>query len=242
MADQGQCVATDSSGPEAAAAAEEPAAPPEVLGTRTRSGRRVRTPALLLADSQAPSPARRARKPALALLKEGSAEEKEEEMVVVVEEEEGRAVAAVRLGNGCNGAEVETAPGCPDQTPREKALFVAGAKQTPAVPLGKPKSGRVWKDRNKQRFSALVRDKPLKTSWGKKMEAKQEKQMVKKFSLQLKEDKAKVKEIRNTSKIKRMKKKQLRKVEKRDTLALLQKSQSGKAKGQRSSKEAKVDN
>ncbi|CAL8238006.1 unnamed protein product [Merluccius merluccius] len=173
----------------------------------------------------------------------------------------------MRLGHGCNGAEVETAPGCPDRTPREKALFVAGAKQTPAVPLGKPKSGRVWKDRNKQRFSALVRDKPLKTSWGKKMEAKQEKQMVKKFSLQLKEDKAKVKEdkrkrqeetlkrraenerkaevvqvIRNTSKIKRMKKKQLRKVEKRDTLALLQKSQSGKAKGQRSSKEAKVDN
>ncbi|KAK6324958.1 hypothetical protein J4Q44_G00043000 [Coregonus suidteri] len=118
------------------------------------------------------------------------------------------------------------------------------------IPLGKPKSGRVWKDRNKQRFSALVRDKPLCSSWEKKMEAKREKELVKKYSVQLKEDKAREKEekrkrheenlkrraenerkaevvqvIRNTTKIKRMKKKQLRKIEKRDTLAMLQKSQ-----------------
>ncbi|XP_064191012.1 coiled-coil domain-containing protein 86 [Anguilla rostrata] len=118
------------------------------------------------------------------------------------------------------------------------------------IPLGKPKSGRVWKDRNKQRFSALLRDKPLRSSWEKKMEAKREKELVKKFTLQLKEEKAKEKEdkrkrreenlkrreanerkaeivqvIRNTTKIKRMKKKQLRKIEKRDTLALLQKSE-----------------
>ena len=41
----------------------------------------------------------------------------------------------------------------------------------------------------------MVRDKPLRTSWGKKMAAKQEQQLVKKFSLQLKQDKAKEKEV-----------------------------------------------
>ncbi|KAJ8335953.1 hypothetical protein SKAU_G00392950 [Synaphobranchus kaupii] len=122
--------------------------------------------------------------------------------------------------------------------------------QAKMIPLGRPKSGRVWKDRNKQRFSALLRDKPLRSSWERKMEAKREKELVKKLALQLKEEKAREKEekrkrreenlkrreenerkgeivqvIQNTAKIKRMKKKQLRKIEKRDTLALLQKSQ-----------------
>ncbi|KAF4071274.1 hypothetical protein AMELA_G00271340 [Ameiurus melas] len=117
------------------------------------------------------------------------------------------------------------------------------------IPLGKPKSGRVWKDRNKQRFSALLRDKPLRSSWQKKMEAKREKEMVKQYHQQLKDVKAKEKEekrkrqeenvkrreenekkaeivqvIRNTAKLKRMKKKQLRKIEKRDTLSVLQKT------------------
>ncbi|XP_062864747.1 coiled-coil domain-containing protein 86 [Trichomycterus rosablanca] len=116
------------------------------------------------------------------------------------------------------------------------------------IPLGKPKSGRVWKDRNKQRFSALLRDKPLRSSWQKKMEAKREKELVKQFHQRIKDDSAREKEekrkrreenlkrraenerkaeivqvIRNTSKLKRMKKKQLRKIEKRDTLSLLQK-------------------
>ncbi|XP_026876240.2 coiled-coil domain-containing protein 86 [Electrophorus electricus] len=119
------------------------------------------------------------------------------------------------------------------------------------VPLGKPKSGRVWKDRNKQRFSALLRDKPLRSSWQKKMEAKREKEIVKKYSQQLADEKARKKEekrtrreenlrrraenerkaeivqvIRNTAKLKRMKKKQLRKIEKRDTLQALQKTPS----------------
>lgn len=45
------------------------------------------------------------------------------------------------------------------------------------------------------RFSALVRDKPLCSSWEKKMAAKREKELVKKYSLQLKEDKAREKEV-----------------------------------------------
>jgi len=131
----------------------------------------------------------------------------------------------------------------------------SSVKLTPMIPLGKPKSGRVWKDRNKQRFSALLRDKPLCTSWEKKMEVRREKDLVKKYHLQLKEDKAREKQekrkrreetlkrraenerkaeivqvIRNTSKIKRMKKKQLRKIEKRDTLPMIQKSQPSNGK------------
>ncbi|XP_066516746.1 coiled-coil domain-containing protein 86 [Hoplias malabaricus] len=124
-----------------------------------------------------------------------------------------------------------------------------GQPTGPTVPLGKPKSGRVWKDRNKQRFSALLRDKPLRSSWEKKMEAKREKDLLKKYQQQLKDQQAREKEekrkrreenlkrreenerkaeivqvIRNTTKLKRMKKKQLRKIEKRDTLAMLQKT------------------
>ncbi|MEQ2298235.1 hypothetical protein AMECASPLE_003151 [Ameca splendens] len=147
-------------------------------------------------------------------------------------------------------AAAETAPVGSDCIPKKKPHLAPSAKQIPVVPLGKPKSGRVWKDRNKQRFSALVRDKPLCSSWEKKMQAKREKDLVKQYTVRLKEEKAQKKEekrkrreenlkrraenerkaeivqvIRNTAKIKRMKKKQLRRVEKRDTLALLQKPQ-----------------
>lgn len=45
------------------------------------------------------------------------------------------------------------------------------------------------------RFSSVVRDKQLCTSWEKKMQAKQEKLLVKQYSLQLKEEKAKQKEV-----------------------------------------------
>ncbi|TRY54383.1 hypothetical protein DNTS_031396 [Danionella cerebrum] len=122
-------------------------------------------------------------------------------------------------------------------------------KKGKTVPFGKPKSGRVWKERKTQRFSALLRDKPLCSSWEKKMQAKREKQLVKQFQQQLKDEQTREKEekkkrraenlkrraenerkaeivqvIKNTAKIKRMKKKQLRNIEKRDTLSMVQKT------------------
>ncbi|XP_061102651.1 coiled-coil domain-containing protein 86 [Conger conger] len=146
--------------------------------------------------------------------------------------------------------ETQVGLGSMEKTNMKSGLLKSNVTATRTIPLGKPKSGRIWKDRNKHRFSALLRGKTLRSSWETKMEAKREKELVNKFSLQLKEEKAREKEekrkrreetlkrreenerkaevvqvIRNTTKIKRMKKKQLRKIEKRDTLALLQKSQ-----------------
>ncbi|KAJ8000860.1 hypothetical protein DPEC_G00184770 [Dallia pectoralis] len=261
--------------------AEHESAPPVV--TRTRSGRRVRTPVLYV-DSEVPkTPTRRTRKSVIHELPNET--ESELERPVLVEpvadeprEKESRSRATracpqpvhtdtpaeescagtVVLGvtNACIGKEnkgdavrMETVPGLINKTGKKRTHSESNEKLS-LIPLGKPKSGRVWKDRNKQRFSALVRDKPLRSSWEKKMEAKQEKVMVKKYSQQLKEDKAREKAekrkrheenlkrreenerkaevtqvIRNTAKIKRMKKKQLRRIEKRDTLTMVQKSQ-----------------
>ncbi|XP_045711232.1 coiled-coil domain-containing protein 86 [Phyllostomus hastatus] len=120
--------------------------------------------------------------------------------------------------------------------------------EIPVIPKGKPKSGRVWKDRSKKRFSQMVQDKPLRTSWQRKMKERQEKKLAKDFARHLEEEKERrrqekkqrraenlrrrlenerkaeiVQVIRNPAKLKRAKKKQLRSVEKRDTLALLQK-------------------
>ncbi|XP_060627197.2 coiled-coil domain-containing protein 86 [Anolis sagrei] len=123
-------------------------------------------------------------------------------------------------------------------------------KEAPAVPRGRPKSGRVWKDASKKRFSHMTKDKPLRTSWERKMKERQEKKLVKDFARQLEEEKQREREekkqrrkenlkrrlenerkaevvqvIRNPIKLKRAKKKQLRRIEKRDTLKLLQKQQ-----------------
>ncbi|XP_072280388.1 coiled-coil domain-containing protein 86 [Pyxicephalus adspersus] len=112
------------------------------------------------------------------------------------------------------------------------------------IPQGKPKSGRVWKE-NKKRFSDMVKDRPLRTSWEIKMKARQEKKLVKSLAQQLKDDKQQEKEekrkrreenlrrrlenerkaeivqvIRNPAKLKRARKKQLRNIEKRDTLMM----------------------
>ncbi|KAB0390689.1 hypothetical protein E2I00_018322, partial [Balaenoptera physalus] len=121
-------------------------------------------------------------------------------------------------------------------------------EEVPKIPKGKPKSGRVWKDRSKKRFSQMVQDKPLRTSWQQKMKDRQERKQTKDFARHLQEEKERrrqekkqrraenlkrrlenerkaeiVQVIRNPTKLKRAKKQQLRSIEKRDTLAQLQK-------------------
>ncbi|XP_015333509.1 coiled-coil domain-containing protein 86 [Marmota marmota marmota] len=133
------------------------------------------------------------------------------------------------------------------QAPASKKLKKE-QEELPVIPKGKPKSGRVWKDRSKKRFSQMVQDKPLRTSWQRKMKERQERKLTKDFARHLQEEKEKrrqekkqrraenlrrrlenerkaevVQVIRNPAKLKRAKKKQLRSIQKRDTLALLQK-------------------
>ncbi|XP_061469037.1 coiled-coil domain-containing protein 86 isoform X1 [Rhineura floridana] len=133
---------------------------------------------------------------------------------------------------------------------RQAASLDKKRTEATALPRGKPKSGRVWKDIGKKRFSHMTQDKPLRTSWERKMKERQGKKMVKDLERQLEEEKQKeheekkqrreenlkrrqenerkaeiVQVIRNPLKLKRTKKKQLRRIEKRDTLALLQKHQ-----------------
>uniref|UniRef100_A0A0R3RWZ7 Coiled-coil domain-containing protein 86 n=1 Tax=Elaeophora elaphi TaxID=1147741 RepID=A0A0R3RWZ7_9BILA len=108
--------------------------------------------------------------------------------------------------------------------------------------LRKPKSGRWWKSIRKERSSAIVKVKPLKSSWERKMRAKVELENVKKIQQEIrnklaakkaakiearKEHERRQKEnerkaeivqvIKNAQKLKKTKKKQLRRIEKRDT-------------------------
>ncbi|OXB57415.1 hypothetical protein ASZ78_010130 [Callipepla squamata] len=138
------------------------------------------------------------------------------------------------------------------EVPRAPARRKAAKKRKEAVvaiPRGRPKSGRVWKDPGRKRFSLIVQDKPLHTSWEQKLKARQEKKLVQDLARQLQEAKQREREekkrrreenlrrrlenerkaeivqvIRNPAKLKRAKKKQLRRVEKRDTLGMLQKA------------------
>ncbi|XP_028633341.1 coiled-coil domain-containing protein 86 [Grammomys surdaster] len=133
-------------------------------------------------------------------------------------------------------------------SPQAPAAKKLKKEDLPVIPKGKPKSGRVWKDRSKKRFSQMVQDKPLRTSWQRKMKERQERKLAKDFARHLEEEKQRrrqekkerraenlrrrlenerkaeiVQVIRNPAKLKKAKKKQLRSIEKRDTLALLQK-------------------
>ncbi|EFO23913.2 hypothetical protein LOAG_04573 [Loa loa] len=108
--------------------------------------------------------------------------------------------------------------------------------------LRKPKSGRWWKSIRKERSSAVVKVKPLKSSWERKMRVKAELENVKKMQQEVrnklaakkaakiearKEHERRQKEnerkaeivqiIKNTEKLKKTKKKLLRRIEKRDT-------------------------
>ncbi|XP_069608605.1 coiled-coil domain-containing protein 86 [Ranitomeya imitator] len=130
----------------------------------------------------------------------------------------------------------------------------------PKTPQGRPKSGRVWKE-TKKRFSNMVRDRSLCTSWEVKMKQRQEKKLLKTLAQQLKDEKQQEKEakrrrreenlrrrlenerkaevvqvIRNPAKLKRARKKQLRSIEKRDTLMM---SKAGKKLSQRKSASSK---
>ncbi|XP_004874324.1 coiled-coil domain-containing protein 86 [Heterocephalus glaber] len=153
---------------------------------------------------------------------------------------------AAETVSGGLGAKKRRGPS--DQAPASKKLKREEEEALPAIPKGKPKSGRVWKDRSKKRFSQMVQDKPLHTSWKRKMKERQERQLARDFARHLEEEKARrrqekkqrraenlrrrlenerraevVQVIRNPAKLKRAKKKQLRAIQKRDTLALLQK-------------------
>uniref|UniRef100_L7M2E0 Coiled-coil domain-containing protein 86 n=1 Tax=Rhipicephalus pulchellus TaxID=72859 RepID=L7M2E0_RHIPC len=116
------------------------------------------------------------------------------------------------------------------------------------IPRGIPKSGRVWKS-EKKRFSSMVKDRPLKTSWKFKMEQRAERKALLALDREIKEEKKRkieekkkrreenlrrreenakksevVQVIKNTAKIKRMSKKQLRLVKKADTTVVSKKS------------------
>jgi len=109
------------------------------------------------------------------------------------------------------------------------------------VPMGKPKSGRVWKE-PKKRFSSIVKTRGIRLSFEKKQKLREDLKRVKEQSRAIVAQRKEAKEakkqrrienlkraeenrkknevvqvIRNTAKIKRMKKKQLRFIEKRDT-------------------------
>lgn len=142
--------------------------PPETR--RTRSGRKVRTPAALL-DAEAPvrTPTRRTRRSVLQELpavEEKNTEVAERRPESVPEEKLGmsaepepaepQAEAAAadphRADVQQSGPEpAETGPKSTDTVPHKKPRLGLSEKQKPVIPLGKPKSGRVWKNRNKQR-------------------------------------------------------------------------------------------
>lgn len=110
-----------------------------------------------------------------------------------------------------------------------------------AIPRGKPKSGRVWKN-PRTRFSSIIKTKGIRSSFEKRKAVKEEMNRVREASKAIIAEKQKEKELKkerrrenlkrqeenrkksevvqvitNTSKIKRMKRKHLRQIEKRDT-------------------------
>ncbi|KAK6731882.1 hypothetical protein RB195_008000 [Necator americanus] len=107
---------------------------------------------------------------------------------------------------------------------------------------GMPKSGRWWKEAQSSRHSAVIKVKPLKSSWEKKMADRAKQKQVKLIQQEIRDRKEQEKQekierrkeqekrrlenekkgevvqvIKNTAKLRKAKKKQLRFIEKRDT-------------------------
>ncbi|XP_062502930.1 coiled-coil domain-containing protein 86-like [Corticium candelabrum] len=107
-----------------------------------------------------------------------------------------------------------------------------------AAKKGRPKSGRWWKAEGKRK-SSLIGDKPLHTSWRKRVKQREEKKALKEYEQQLKEELQRQKEekrkrieehrkrkeenerkaevvqvITNTAKLKRLSKKQRKNIRK----------------------------
>uniref|UniRef100_A0A3Q3DNA9 Coiled-coil domain-containing protein 86 n=1 Tax=Hippocampus comes TaxID=109280 RepID=A0A3Q3DNA9_HIPCM len=147
------------------------------------------------------------------------------------------AVEVDKAGQVSKPAPVERPPAIPEtesHPPKKKRRLRNSVKATVAIPLGKPKSGRVWKDLNT--FIELTQVIKLTKACSFVLHLihspcapppPQEKRKRREDNLKRREENERkaevVQVIRNTAKLKRMKKKQLRKIEKRDTLALLQK-------------------
>lgn len=131
---------------------------------RTRSGRAVRTP-----SSQVPArtPGRRTRRSVLqevpaaeeqntesperkpeSSVKKSSLSSEPDSSEPPKEDEEGSAAEIDPNLQMPRSAPSETAPEGSEPIPKKKPALEPNAKP---IPLGRPKSGRVWKDRNKQR-------------------------------------------------------------------------------------------
>uniref|UniRef100_A0A8C9CYH9 Coiled-coil domain-containing protein 86 n=1 Tax=Phocoena sinus TaxID=42100 RepID=A0A8C9CYH9_PHOSS len=123
-----------------------------------------------------------------------------------------------RDGLGPEKREESSAQVPASKTPKEEDV--------PKVPKGKPRSGRLQKDRSKKSVSQMVQEKPLRTSWQRKMQDRQETELAKDLARHLGEENPKrrreierkaeiVQATRNPARRRRAKKQQLRSAEKR---------------------------